>query len=285
MSRLAEALMRAFKRDDDTIVYEDKEGRIFIDTNQDLSSIATTVDEEVGMSNNNNNKGEGGGGGGSSLLLEETITLPLPDIRVQNILFMFIGNAVTQIFWLFASGSIFYWNNALPQKTLIVLVSVFTPLFALSYIVMVTLRNTHAQAALCALISWVLSGGFLMGFIALIVHNVSTIQLSLILLLQSSTVMAYARLSPRHISSVNAMAFMAVCTLVAWAIGIFAFVEERDWAGGISILVICLLIVCYHGYQIRVSEGRYDMSWKSIQLSVIQFYGDPITEPLKLCRK
>ena len=55
---------------------------------------------------------------------------------------------------------------------------------------------------------------------------------------------------------------------------VFSF-EENDWVGGIIILAVSIVAILYHGWQIRMSEGRYNLSWNDIRLSIIQFYGDP----------
>ena len=101
--------------------------------------------------------------------------------------------------------------------------------------------------------------------------------------------MAYTKLSPRMIETVPAMAFMFVVTLIIWATFIFAFVEEANWMGGLVILGVSFLAILYHGWQIRMSEGRYSLSWDDVRVSIIQFYGDPIlyayTEIIKMMDK
>lgn len=249
-------LYRAFKKDEDARIITSSNGEVFIETIVPILPGAIPVKEEE---------------------QEETVSPPLLDIRIQSILFMFGANAFIQFIWLLTSGSLYYWNNSWTDMVDIILLCVSAFLFVLFFSIMIWARKDYPTLAIISLSFWILNGGMMLGAIANITHRMAPTQLTLILMMQSLVVMAYAKLTDTSHKAFHAMAFMMVITLIVWAVFIFAFVEEHDWIGGVVILIISFGTIGYHGWQIqKIDDGRYSLSQDDIRLSIIQFYGDPI---------
>lgn len=257
----------ASKKDEDIRVLEDEKGNVFLETSAPILPGATLVEENPQPTFAERIKEAVA----DDSVVEQTITEPLADIRVQSILFIFAGNSAVQFIWLILSGLLYYLNAYEPS---LIIICITAPLFCVSYAIMLWLRSV----SMIPFIVWVLNAGVMMGSISVLVNNVAPMQLTLLFLVQSFTMLAYAKLSPRMIETLHAMAFMFVVTLVTWAVFIFAFVEQHDWVGGIVILFISFAAIGYSAWQIRLTEGRYNVSWKDIKLSIVQFYGDPLIQ-------
>lgn len=208
---------------------------------------------------------------------EEDMSLePQADIRVQNIVLMFAANAIIHFTWFLIIGILYYLNdNTWAREVGVILISSSVPLFVFWYFLMIYVRTDYPIIATISICMWIICGGLMLGSISVLTHKIFPIQLVLLLLFQSLSVMGYAKFSPRMVETLKAMAFMFIITLMVWASFIFSFVEENDWVGGIIILAVSIVAILYHGWQIRMSEGRYNLSWNDIRLSIIQFYGDP----------
>ena len=264
---LKQSLIDVFKRDDDARLLENAQGDIFIETKETIPGHSATESPA------------------SPGTVESAANAPLPDIRVLNIAYMFMGNALVTFIWTIGSLFPYIWGDSVPRVVGIVLVSVAATMFCVSYMLMIVTRKIFAEVALGALCVWALFGALTLGASAALAHNVAPVQLSLLFLLQSLCVIAYTKLSPRNIQAAHAAGYMAVVTLIAWSIFIFSFVQEHGWPGGLAILALSIMSIGHSAYEIRVIEGRYSVHWADIQLSVIQFYGDPLLELLKLCQK
>ena len=270
---MSSLLQSIFKKDDDARALQDRAGNIYIETDQPISTsimddAANSVDALVKDTVFNDH------------ILEDAIVEPIPDIRVKTIMYMFMANAAVMMLWFLIGGTLYYWNMVWSNTASAIVMGIASAGFVFLYVLMLCLREIHSTVALCSLCGWVLCGAVMMGGIASLTHKVAPIQLIMLILLQSFCMLAYTKLSPRFVSAIHSMAYMFVVTLLVWAIFVFAFVWERDWVGGIIILIISFLVIGYHGWQIRIVEGRYNLSWEDIQLSIIQFYGDIILQVL-----
>jgi FtsH-binding integral membrane protein len=278
---MSSLLQSIFKKDDDARALQDNAGNIYIETDQPLVTAASMVDDasksmdtfvkETVLNDH---------------ILEDAIVEPIADIRVKTVMYMFMANAAVMLLWFLVGGTLYYWNMVWSNTASAIVMGIAAAFFVFCYILMLYIRTTHTTLALVSLCGWAVSGSVMIGGVASLSHKVAPIQLVLLILMQCFAMMAYTKLSPRFISTLHSMAYMFVVTLVVWALFIFAFVQERDWVGGILILVVAFGIIGYHGWQIRIVEGRYSLSWPDIQLSIIQFYGDIILEPAtKFCAK
>jgi len=276
-----DTLYSLFKKDEDLRLIENSQGDLFVETSVPITTPDSVTVEDV--------RDKVKSIVASETVLEDNIMLPLPDIRVQNITFMFAANAGIQFIWVLMIGGFYYWNTVLSTMISVITLSISTSLFCLWYILMIYIRKDFPIFSIIAISIWTLIGGIMLGSISAITHNLAPVQLVLLLFFQCLVIMAYTKLSPRMIETVPAMAFMFVVTLIIWATFIFAFVEEANWMGGLVILGVSFLAILYHGWQIRMSEGRYSLSWDDVRVSIIQFYGDPIlyayTEIIKMMDK
>jgi len=266
---MTSVLQSIFKKDDDARALQDSDGSIYLETNQPVVTVASVADDasrsidtfvKDTMLNDR--------------LLDDAIVEPMPDIRVKTLMYMFMANATVMLMWFLVGSTLFYWSNVWSAKAMFILIGVSVAAFVFAYVLMLCVRLTHPRVALACLCGWAVSAALLVGAAAALVHKVAPIQFTLLVLVQCFVMMAYTKLSPRYVSSAAAALYMFLFTLCVWALFVFAFVEERDWAGGITILALSILTLLYHTWQIRIVEGRYSLSASDIQLSVIQFYGD-----------
>lgn len=263
--KMSSLLQSIFKKDDDARALQDVDGSIYVETNQPLITPASVMDDastfvkETVLNDH---------------VLEDAIVEPMPDIRIKTLMYMFMANAAVMMLWFLLGGTLYYWNSVWSNKASAILLGVAVACFVFTYILMLCVRLTNPTVALVCLSGWAVSGSLLVGAASALAHKVAPIQLALLILMQCFVMLAYTKLSPRFVSTVSSMMYMLVVTLLVWALFVFAFVEERDWVGGIVIFALSMGTLLYHGWQIRIVEGRYSLSWSDIQLSIIQFYGD-----------
>lgn len=196
----------------------------------------------------------------------------LADVRTQSIQHVFAANSALLQLWLLVEGAILYWAHTWPPLVGIVMISISAPHFLLFYGLMWYTRKTHTKVALVCFVAWAISGACVVASTVLLTRHVIAIQMTLLFLLQSFSVMAYAKLSPRNIDTFYAVALMFVVTLMGWAISIYTFVIDNDWTGGIVVLGISFVAIAFHGWKIHTIDGYYSVSWEDIQLSIIEFY-------------
>ncbi len=249
------------KRDDDAQVVQQGDD-VFISTTERLPGVSYSPLPELVVELD------------SSSMMEEAASAPRRDIRVQIIYNMFLANGLACMCVLLLSMPFFFWPFVTRQVAITVM-CISCVLFAIAYALSIFVRK-RPSLALCCLSSMGISLTCIVGTAANLSANVAPIQLIVMLFVQSMSVVAYARLSPQFISTVTAMVYMTISSLVVWAISIAVFVVERDWLAGTVILIISTMCIAYHGLEIRLTEARYNLSWDDTILSMVQFYADPI---------
>lgn len=273
MADFIKSLANAQKKDDDLKLLETDSGEMYVETNQSL--YGTTQMSPCSTPSSFGLMKSASDFVTDDSMMDNVVGDPLPDIRVQSITFMFLSNFAVLMSWIIVSALFYSLMNSIPVVIPIVLVSIFSVLFSVWYIVMLVTRKEYPVAARVALGMFVFSGAVMFWSITALAHNFAAILFLILPAFQSMSVVAYAKISPRFISTVKAMAIMLLTSILTWLVFIFTFVTQQDWIGGSVVGILSLFIILYHGYQIRIIEGRYNVSWNDIQLSVIQFYGDP----------
>ncbi len=208
-------------------------------------------------------------------LLESAAVAARPDIRIQSIYTMFVAHTIAIVTCLVLALPLYYMHP--PHLVAGVLLSVCCALQAICFIAMLFARKRHVNVAFGFYIAWVIIGAPIVSCIAVLLGNAAPFQFLAIVFMQSLAVVIYTKMSPRMISTIHALIYMLVASVVVWGISIASFVIEHDWLAGTVVLILSVAAAAYHAFQIRVSEAHgYNMSWDDTVLSIIQFYGDPV---------
>jgi len=262
-------LQAALKRDDElkfVVIHDESNGtsETFIETNQHKLMNAAPVP----------NPSEP----------EEENVLLLPDVRVRVISNMFLIHGLI-VLACFLLGLPFYFLQPTRQTSVIILI-ISSILFAVTYVSTIVFVQTRAEprTIMASGIIWSMAAVGMVGSSAALMQNLAAFQLMLVIWVQAVTVYIYCKLSPRNINTKYAVAYMALSTILVWAVSIVAFAVDRDWIAAVTILVLACVCIAYNGLQIRMTEGRYSISWDDSILSIVQFYGDPVLLLVKACR-
>jgi hypothetical protein len=125
-----------------------------------------------------------------------------------------------------------------------------------------------------------------LGCTAVMTHHTAILLWTLVSLLQSLSMVVYAKLSPRNIVTVWALLIMFIVTILVWGISIVGFVNDGEWVVGLIVFGGSVLTMLYHAWQISIIEGRYSLSANDIQMSLVNMYCDPVKMACsKLCSK
>jgi hypothetical protein len=206
---------------------------------------------------------------------------PVADIHIRTIGHLFAGTSAVSLTWSLTSIGFYTWMNAIHPLVSIVTLSISATLFIVLYILMIAARRTNPDIAMGAFMGWALSGALVMGSCTALARSIAPVQLSLLLLNQSLSLVAYTKLSPREINSTHALLIVLGTGLFVWCCCVYSFIVDEQWRAGMVIFILGAISGVHCWYQLRAAANRYNLTWTDAQLSVIQFYGDPI----KLCRK
>lgn len=206
---------------------------------------------------------------------------PVADIHVRTIGHLFAGTSGVGLIWSLTSLGFYTWMNSIHPLVSIVTLSISATLFIVLYILMIAARRTNAEIAMGALMGWAVSGALVMGSCVALMRSVAPVQLALLFFNQSLALVAYTKLSPREIDSTHALLIVQGTGLFVWCCCVYSFIMDEQWRAGMILFILSVSSGFYCWHQVRVAANRYNLTWTDAQLSVIQFYSDPI----KLCRK
>lgn len=217
----------------------------------------------------------------SDMLLDEAMQGALPDIRIQIVFYIFCVNAVFAMGCMFF-GAVPYYHYFGENETRI---GLWTSLACLvvAFITMTFLvwRKLHINVAILAsLVLWI-STIELVGFASATLVNIAPIQFMAIVFLQSISIVAYTRFSPRLVSMQIVIAVQIVATIVAWALSIYGFIVEADWIGGGVLLLLSAASIAYNVRAIYATEDRYDASFEQGVNAILDFYCGWAVEGIK----
>ena len=206
-------------------------------------------------------------------MMEQAAVLPVPDMRVQSIYYMFLMHHLVMLCVLVISMPIYFVG--LSRLAAIICLSVSLVLFAIFYINMILWRKLYeARISVGCLIGWTLCCAVSIGSGSILLGNIALFQWVVLIWGQTLAVIVYCRLSPRiFVAFPTALLYMCGVTLLIWASSIALFVVERDWFSAIAILLFALVCCGYHVYQInKMEEYAYNSSVADVMLSIVQFY-------------
>jgi len=259
---------RLLKKDPDAVLLEDQEGRLYVETTQDIDKVAPEMayhetppviptDER---------------------LLEEATVSPIMYIEVQLVYWAFVVAAIVYLMCGLL-GSVPYWVLDLDEThtAVIVTLCVSAGLFYVLYIAMAVARK-KPTLAIYLLVAWAFVAMVFVGSVAAALRILAPLQLMAVGWCQSLSVVIYAHSSPQHISPMWAAVWMFLATVVVWGIGIYAFVVESDWAASGVILGLGMALVGYNTFEIRAMLGRtdYTVSYADKVEVAVRYFVDPI---------
>lgn len=217
----------------------------------------------------------------SDMLLDEAMQSALPDIRIQIVFHIFSVNAVFAMGCMFF-GAVPYYHYFGERETVIGLwVSVASVMLFFTATTLLVWRKMNINYALATWVFFWTSTISFCGFASAALVNIAPLQLMAIIFLQSISIVAYTRFSPRLLSIQIVTVVQIVATIVAWSLSIYGFIVEADWLGGGILLILSAASVAYNVMAIFATEDRYDASFDQGVSAVLDFYCGWAVESIK----
>lgn len=263
---LTDSLVPITKKDDDaTLIHVLETDELLLETNQPID---TGIDLEAALPNEN--------------LLQDAADAPMIDVQVQLVYFVFVV-AAGMALCIMLFGSLPYWL-LLKDASAEVVWGLFygsLALVVMIYGALVFFRK-KAQIAVGLLLGWMLALILFTGATAAILQDIAPFQFMTMMWAQTLVIVIYTRLSIQYISTLWALVYMSVASLVVWAISIYAFSIEHDWITAIVLLGCAICAVGYNGFEIHRVQTRFHLSTESKTEAVVCYYVDPIVWVFKL---
>ncbi len=219
-------------------------------------------------------------------LMELSAGEPTVDVRVRVVRVMFLVNSLFLLSCLLFGLPLYMWHTTLRTAIIVILAVAAGGVFPLAYSLSIWFISNKQQHpyALAALGTWWIASIFIIGTSANLAGDAAPFQFVLMLWAQCVVMLVYTRVSPRFLSTMHAMLFMALATMCIWGVSIVVFFYDHDWISAAIVLVLALACIPYHGHQIRAAESRYSMRQEDLISAVVQFYGDPVLWVVELAR-
>jgi len=141
------------------------------------------------------------------------------------------------------------------------------------YIAMIVLRE-H-EYALSIFYFWGFSAFLVSVSLAGVLRDISPLQFSMCVAMQSASVLIYTYISPKNVDPWRSYYIMLLVGLFGWMTGLYVFIKEQDWITAAVLLVLIVLSAAYSAVQIHYVT-RYHLGEKELIKAIIQFYSDPV---------
>jgi len=141
--------------------------------------------------------------------------------------------------------------------------------FLLTYVMMLMFRRILFLVLWMFVFLWVAGTG------AALMKNIFPLQFGALIFIQSVAVLIYVGLAKRDPSTIKIVLLEYVLGIATWLVGIYAFVEQKDWLYGWIALAVVLLLPLYHYFQIE-HKDRFSLDQQRLTDAVVHFYGDPV---------
>ena len=198
------------------------------------------------------------------------------DVDIEILVQVFLANAIIA-FYTLNIGIIPYAMLAnLSQNTANYLAASLLVVASISYITMIFFRS------LVSIVIWASCFAFGMGALAFLLNDISPLQTCSIIFVQSLSFIVYANISRRAISGKMTALLMFISGGVTWLVGIYVFIEQKDWITGVILVGLVILFAVYSVIYVLYGE-RYSLSNEHIAEAVCQYLGMPIYFILKKC--
>lgn len=251
-----------FKKDDDATIYDvdNITGDLIIETRLD-----ELPDEMYDVTPTD------------STLLEDELYGESMDIYVRMMQIVFLTNAMLA-FMAITIGIVPYMLLSIVNHAVAIYFFIGVCVAcAISYILMVGLQRQFM------VIIWAFTLCITLGSTSAVLNEFAPLQTATVVFLQSITLVAYTSISRRQIKVGLAVLMMVGTGIIAWTIGIYAFVEQQDWVSAAIVLVLVLFFSLYSGWQAE-NIDRYSLSQKDMINAIVHFYGDVVLSPLKMLK-
>jgi len=139
--------------------------------------------------------------------------------------------------------------------------------FVLTYFAMVVFSR------LVFVLMWFFTTMIFAGVLAAYIENILPLQFGALIFTQSVAVMIYVALKRKNLNNIVMVIVDIVGGLVPLLVGIYAFIEEKDWLVAWIALVYVLLSPLYHYFQMKKAK-RFSLDNKQLSEAVRHFYGD-----------
>ena len=154
-----------------------------------------------------------------------------------------------------------------------VLLGIWITICLTLYVCMAIWRRARLASTL--FVFWAISYYALVIDIAAIIEDFAPLQFALVTFAQSLYVIVYTIYSPSYVDAWKSFYIMLIMGLLAWAMGLYAFIEQQDWVPATLLLIASVLSAAYSAVEIHYVT-RYSVSWEDCVEAVIRFYTDPI---------
>lgn len=213
----------------------------------------------------------------SQMLLNEAAG-PRVDVWVKITRIVFMANAALSC--LIVTGMLPYEFLTIEERpNTVIYMCIGCALASLTfYITMIACRR--AWFALSLLVAWGFTYYAVVICIAGIMRDLSPLQFGMITAVQSLAVIVYSITSPANVDPLRAFYAMAAVGVMGWAVGLYAFITQRDWIPAIILLVATFASAAYSAVEIHFVT-RFNLSKKDCIEAVICFYGDPVIQAYK----
>lgn len=207
----------------------------------------------------------------SDMLIDEAMG-PRIDIVVQVTRAVFMVNTVCSL--LLLTGFIPYSYLTFDESSNIrfIILGIWLAISVVFYILMAIWRRS--KMALAFFMMWILSYYILVVDIAAILHDFTPLQFGLITFAQYLFIVVYTVWSPAVADAWKSLYIMLGMGLLAWGMGIYAFILQKDWIQAVILFIAMVVNAGYSAIQIRYMT-RYNVSNEDILEATIRFYADP----------
>jgi hypothetical protein len=213
----------------------------------------------------------------SQLLINEAQG-PRVDVWVKIVRIVFMTNAALSCF--IVTGMVPYEFLTIEERPFTVIyMLVGSGLASLTfYFTMIACRR--AWFALTLFVAWGFTYYAVVICIAGIMRDLSPLQFGMITAVQSLAIIMYTIASPANVDPLRSFYAMSIVGVMGWAVGLYAFITQRDWVPAILLLLATFASAGYSALEIRFVT-RFNLSKKDCIEAVITFYGDPVIQALK----
>lgn len=264
------------KKDDNARLLQDTNGELYLETLMSQEELEAEQQLSVTERIRNHMLNEDAVG--------ESVVGVVSDVRVQSIFYMFLANAGMHlvIFLLAMQCMWIFWDTN--HTSLIILICIWSVALLFVYVALCLARPAWYTWVLLGIFSLAMS--VVLACAAVMTHHTAILLWTLVSLLQSLSMVVYAKVSPRNIVTAWAVFIMFIVTILVWGISIVGFVTDGEWVIGLIVFGASVFTLLYHAWQISIIEARYSLSASDIQMSLVNMYCDPVKSVCcKLCSK
>lgn len=211
--------------------------------------------------------------------VEAPVTSTSMSVQVRVAHFVFLVNAIyCAMFAIWSFVAYFLLREDVPTPTLIWILLGVSVLTIACYVAMGLLQRIQY------LIMWQFSLVIWVTVLSAFLHNLSAVQSSIIVCLESLSLVAYCHVARKQLDITWIMIIMGVVGLMVWLAGIYFFILFNDWiAAGIIFVLFVVGFPLYAGYILR-DLRRFNVSTTDRIRATVALYRDIAFDPVTWIR-